>query len=76
MAIPLAIRAKRAGGRRESLLLHAAVGLQILLGIATLLSGVHIHVAVAHQGMAVIVIAAFLLAAHRLAVAHRTSVPA
>ena len=68
MAIGLAIKVKRVGGRRESLFLHAAVGLQILLGIATLLTGVHLHVAVAHQGMAVVVIAAFLLAAHRLAV--------
>ncbi|WP_205480409.1 COX15/CtaA family protein [Sphingomonas arenae] len=68
MAILLAIKVKRAGGRRESLFLHAAVGLQILLGIATLLTGVHLHVAVAHQGMAVVVIAAFLLAAHRLAI--------
>ena len=68
MAILLAVRAKRAGAPRESLLLHAAVGLQILLGIATLMTGVHLHVAVAHQGMAVVVIAAFLLAAHRLAI--------
>ena len=73
MAIVLAVRAKRAGGRRESLFLHAAVGVQIVLGIATLLTGVHLHVAVAHQGMAVLVIAAFLLAAHRLAVVRRTS---
>jgi cytochrome c oxidase assembly protein subunit 15 len=68
MAIALAVKVKRAGGRRESFLLHAAVGLQILLGIATLMTGVHLHVAVAHQGMAVVVLAAFLLAAHRLAV--------
>lgn len=67
MAILLAAKAKRAGARRESLFLHAAVGGQILLGIATLMTGVHLHVAVAHQGMAVVVIAAFLLAAHRLA---------
>lgn len=72
MAIILAIKVKRAGGRRESLFLHAAVGLQILLGIATLLTGVHLHVAVTHQGMAVVVIAAFLLAAHRLAVQQRS----
>ena len=76
MAVVLAIRTKRAGGRRESLLLHAAVGLQILLGIATLLTGVHLHVAVAHQGMAVVVIAAFLIAAHRLALARSAPRPA
>jgi cytochrome c oxidase assembly protein subunit 15 len=66
-AILLAIRAKRAGGRFESILLHTTVGLQILLGIWTLLSGVSLHVAVAHQGMAVLVIAAFVMAAHRIA---------
>jgi cytochrome c oxidase assembly protein subunit 15 len=69
MAILLAIRVKRAGGCKESLALHTVVGLQILLGIATLLSGVQLHVAVAHQGMATLVIAAFVAAAHRLAVA-------
>jgi cytochrome c oxidase assembly protein subunit 15 len=68
-AIVLAIRAKRAGGRFESILLHSTVGLQILLGIWTLLSGVSLHVAVAHQGMAVLVIAAFVMAAHRIAIA-------
>lgn len=69
MAILLAIKAKRAGGRRESMALHIVVGVQILLGIATLLSGVQLHLAVAHQGTATLVIAAFVAAAHRLAVA-------
>jgi cytochrome c oxidase assembly protein subunit 15 len=71
MAILIATRAKRAGGRRESLALHMVVGLQILLGIATLMSGVQLHLAVAHQAMATLVIAAFVAAAHRLAVAER-----
>ena len=68
VAILLAMRVKRAGGRRESIALHATVGVQILLGIWTLTSGVKLHVAAAHQGMAVLVIAAFVAAAHRLAV--------
>lgn len=72
VAILLAIRVKRAGGRMESLFLHIAVGVQILLGIWTLVSGVSFHVAVAHQGMATLVVAAFVMAAHRLAVAERT----
>ena len=75
MAIVLAAKVKRAGGGRESLLLHIAVGIQILLGIATLLTGVDLTIAVAHQGMAVLVIGAFVLAAHRLAVA-RAAQPA
>jgi cytochrome c oxidase assembly protein subunit 15 len=60
---------KRAGGRRESVILHVVVGTQILLGIATLLTGVNLHVAVTHQAVAVLLIAAFLLAGHRLAAA-------
>jgi cytochrome c oxidase assembly protein subunit 15 len=71
VAILLAIKVKRAGGRRQSLFLHAAVGIQLLLGIWTLVSGVSFHVAVAHQGMATLVVAAFVAAAHRLAVAER-----
>jgi cytochrome c oxidase assembly protein subunit 15 len=72
IAILLAIRVKRAGGPRESLLLHVTVGLQIVLGIWTLLSGVQINVAVAHQGMATLVVAAFVLATHRLAVVEQS----
>jgi cytochrome c oxidase assembly protein subunit 15 len=68
-AVVLARRAKKVGGRRESIILHSAIGTQILLGIWTLLSGVHLHVAVAHQGVAVLVILGFLLVAHKLAVA-------
>jgi cytochrome c oxidase assembly protein subunit 15 len=68
MAILLAMRVERAGGRLESLALHSTVGVQILLGIATLMSGVQLQLAVAHQGTATLVIAAFVAAAHRLAV--------
>jgi cytochrome c oxidase assembly protein subunit 15 len=62
----LARRVKAAGGRRESILIHSAVGAQILLGIWTLLSGVDITVAVAHQGMGVLLLATTLTAAHKL----------
>jgi heme a synthase len=68
-AVVLARQVKKVGGRRESIILHSAIGTQILLGIWTLLSGVHLHVAVAHQGMAVLVILGFVMVAHRLAVA-------
>ncbi len=54
-------------GRRHSIALHAAVGTQIVLGIWTLLSGVSLHVAVAHQATAVLVVAAFVAGVHRLA---------
>lgn len=67
--VVLARRVKRSGGRWESILMHSAVGLQIILGIATLLTGVHLHVAVAHQAVAVLLIGTMVMAAHKLAVA-------
>jgi len=42
----------------------AALACQIGLGIETLLSGVRIDIAVAHQGMAALLLAALLTAAH------------
>jgi cytochrome c oxidase assembly protein subunit 15 len=66
-AIFLARATKRVGGRRESIFLHSVIGTQILLGIATLMSGVQLHLAAAHQAMAVLLLASFLLAGHRLA---------
>jgi cytochrome c oxidase assembly protein subunit 15 len=44
----------------------ALVAVQIALGIATLLSGVAIHVAAAHQGVAALLLAALVGCAHRL----------
>ncbi|GAA4008332.1 COX15/CtaA family protein [Sphingomonas humi] len=67
LAVVVARNVKAAGGRRESIFLHAAIGIQILLGIWTLLSGVSLHVAVAHQATAVLVVASFVAAVHRLA---------
>lgn len=72
--VVLARRVKAVGGRRESILVHSAVGTQILLGIWTLLSGVDLHVAVAHQAVAVLLIATMLMAAHKLAVVEDTPV--
>jgi cytochrome c oxidase assembly protein subunit 15 len=66
VAIVLA-RNVRKVSRKHSALLHSAVGVQILLGIGTLLSGMSLHVAVAHQATAVLVVASFVAAVHRLA---------
>lgn len=52
-------------GRATALLL--AVAAQIVLGISTLLSGVSLPIAVAHQAMAVLLVAALAAAAHGLA---------
>ena len=52
--------------RRASIALHAAIGLQILLGIATVVSGVALWIAVAHQVVGALVVAAFAWSAHGL----------
>jgi cytochrome c oxidase assembly protein subunit 15 len=46
--------------------LIGAVAVQIALGIATLLTGVRIPIAAAHQGMAVVLLGTILAAAHDL----------
>ena len=45
----LAFRTKRAGVRPASVALHMTLGVQMLLGIATVVSGVALWLAVAHQ---------------------------
>ena len=62
----LARTAWRRNLRTEAFALLAAVAAQILLGIATLLSGVDIHIAAGHQAMAVILLGAMVATAHRL----------
>ncbi|MFL6845104.1 MAG: COX15/CtaA family protein [Allosphingosinicella sp.] len=49
-----------------AIFLVAIVTLQILLGISTLLSGVELWIAAAHQANAVLLLAAALIAAHRI----------
>jgi heme a synthase len=65
-AIWLGLRAWKDGFGPEGATLIGAVTAQILLGILTLLSGVQIDIAVAHQGMAALLLAAAVVAAHRL----------
>src|SRR4051812_27360347 len=54
------------GQKEPAILLVAIVTLQILLGISTLLSGVALWIAAAHQANAVLLLAAALVTAHRL----------
>jgi len=61
----VAWRAWRAGHQGAALALLGAVAVQIVLGIATILSGVELWIGVAHQGMAAVLLAALLAAAHR-----------
>ncbi|KQM67918.1 heme A synthase [Sphingomonas sp. Leaf17] len=62
----LALRAARVGGRRAGTAVVLLVVVQIALGIATLLSGVEIVVAVAHQANAALLLIATVFAAHAL----------
>jgi cytochrome c oxidase assembly protein subunit 15 len=65
-ALLLASRAWARGLQVEASALVLAVTVQILLGIFTLLTGVDITIAAAHQGMAALLLGAVLVAAHRL----------
>ena len=62
--IVLARWARLGGDRRASIAVHSAVGLQVLLGIATVLSGVALWLAVAHQVVGALLVAATAWAAH------------
>ncbi len=62
--VMLARRVKAAGGRPASVALHAAFGTQILLGIATVMTGVSIPVAVLHQAVGALVVATTVWGLH------------
>ncbi len=64
--LTLAWRARRAGHARAAVAVAALVTLQIVLGIATLLSGVEIVIAVSHQANAALLLIASVIAAHAL----------
>jgi cytochrome c oxidase assembly protein subunit 15 len=57
--------------RRASIAVHSAFGLMILLGIATVLSGVSLWIAVAHQLMGALLVASVAWAIHSEGSAHR-----
>lgn len=56
--IVLGRAARKAGHRGASIAIHSAFGTQILLGIATVLTGVNIHLAVLHQAVGALLVAA------------------
>jgi heme a synthase len=66
LALWLALRAFIRGHWPEGAMLASAVGAQLMLGILTLLSGVRLEIAVSHQGMAVLLLAATITTAHKL----------
>jgi cytochrome c oxidase assembly protein subunit 15 len=66
LVLSLAVAAYRAGRRGHGMVLAAAVIFQVQLGILTLLTGVEIRVAAAHQAMAALLLAALVATAHAL----------
>lgn len=60
----LAWHAAKAGAPRAAWAIGALVSLQIILGIATLLSGVEVITAIAHQVNAALILVAAIIAAH------------
>ncbi len=57
---------RRAGARPASVALHSAFGTQIVLGIATVMSGVAIWIAVLHQLTGALLVASTAWSAHQL----------
>lgn len=66
LIIVLAIRVKRAGERPAAIALHASIGTQVVLGIATVVSGVALWLAVMHQLVGAVVVGAAAWGAHVL----------
>lgn len=64
LMIALARAARIQGHRQASIALHSAFGTQILLGIATVWSGVWLPIAVLHQLTGALVVASTVWAAH------------
>ena len=60
----LARRVKKAGVRRASVAIHSTYGIQIILGIATVMTGVNIVLAVSHQAVGALVVASAVWGAH------------
>jgi heme a synthase len=57
---------RRSGQRKPSIAIHSAFGVQILLGIATVMSGVALWLAVLHQLTGALLVAATVWGAHAL----------
>ena len=64
--VVMARHLKRGGTRGPSIAIHSAFGTQILLGIATVLSGVALWLAVLHQLVGALLVAATIWGAHAL----------
>ncbi|WP_017671651.1 COX15/CtaA family protein [Blastomonas sp. AAP53] len=65
-ALVVMARAVRKVDRRASLAIHSAFGVQVLLGIATVMTSVDLNLAVLHQAVGAILVATVAWGAHRL----------
>jgi heme a synthase len=64
--IVMARAVKRAGDRGASVAIHSAFGIQVVLGIATVMTGVNIALAVAHQAVGALLVASTAWGAHSI----------
>lgn len=71
--VVMARRLKRIGARGASIAIHCAFGTQVLLGIATVMSGVAIWLAVLHQLTGALLLVATVWGAHALGGKARTA---
>jgi cytochrome c oxidase assembly protein subunit 15 len=66
IALIVLARKVRPFDRRASIAIHSAFGIQILLGIATVWTGVNLWVATAHQGVGALLVMATAWGLHLL----------
>lgn len=64
--VVLARRVKASGNRAASAAIHSAFGIQILLGIATVMTGVNIVLAVSHQAVGALLVASTAWGVHAI----------
>ena len=64
--VVLARLARRAGHRPASIAIHSAFGIQIILGIATVMTGVALWLAVLHQAVGALLVAAAAWGGHAI----------
>jgi cytochrome c oxidase assembly protein subunit 15 len=64
--VVLARRARAAGNRASSIAIHTAFGTQVLLGIATVMTGVSIPLAALHQLTGALLVAMTVWGAHAI----------
>lgn len=67
-------RRVRQADRKASIAVHSAFGIMVILGIATILSGVSLWIAVAHQLVGALLVASVAWAMHSEGVARRATI--